>query len=122
MIDESKEEITKRFLEAESYVTETYQLKKQSAFADTIGVSNQHGSNIKSGRSNVNAWMIASLVKHYREIDPDYLLNGNGSLLRPTKQEQKTLKVMEKYNESLQAEVAFLRKEVEYLRSLIPTT
>jgi len=120
MIEEAKEAITKRFLEAEAYIEKQYKIKKQSAFADTIGASNQHISNLKAGRSQVNAWMIAAMIKTYQEINPDYILNGEGRLLRPAYHEKKTMEVMEKFNETLQAEVTFLKKEVEYLRTLIP--
>ena len=120
MIEEAKQAITERFLEAEDYIEKKYKIKKQSAFADTIGASNQHISNIKGKRSHVNAWMIAAMIKTYEEINPDYILNGEGQLLRPSDQEKRTMEVMEKFNEALQAEVAFLKKQLDYLQTLIP--
>ena len=118
-INQYKEKITERFLEAEKYILAHYKIKKQSAFAETINVTHQHIANLKTGKSHVNAWLIGLLITRYPEINPDYLLSGKDKLLRSTEDNTQSIEILQDYIKTLQADNTFLKKEIEYLRTLI---
>jgi transcriptional regulator with XRE-family HTH domain len=53
-----------------------------SRFADDLGVQRSGISHILSGRNQPSYDFIVKLMKQYPEINPDWLLMGNGSMLR----------------------------------------
>jgi len=118
-IGPSKEKITKRFLEAVECVIRKYEFHTQKDFAASIEVGNHHISNLNIGKSQVNAWMIGSLVEKYPEINPDYILHGHGELLRDAPPRFRTTSDMWEYLETLQEENALLRKQIELLQKLL---
>lgn len=116
---ERKKEITQRFLEAMTYVIEAHQLINQKGFADHIGVGNYLISNLNGGKSQVNAWMIAAMTDKYPEINPDYILNGRGNIVRETELLFDTSQNLWDYLESLQDENTLQNKQIEYLQRLL---
>lgn len=114
-----KQEITQRFLEAMQQVIETHQLSHSKGFADQIGVGKYQISNLNIGKSQVNAWMIAAMLDRFPEINPDYILNGRGALVRETELLFDTSQKMWNYIDSLQEENALYKKQIEYLQSLL---
>ncbi len=53
-----------------------------SRFADEIGVQRSSISHILSGRNMPSLDLIQKVLKRYPEIDPDWLLNGRGSMMK----------------------------------------
>lgn len=53
-----------------------------SRFADEIGVQRSSISHILSGRNMPSLDLIQKVLKRYPEIDPDWLLNGRGSMIK----------------------------------------
>lgn len=115
----SKQQITQRFLEAMEYIIDAHQLRIQKVFAKNIGVENHHISNLNIGKSQVNAWMIANFVNKYPEANPDYILTGNGDMIRDLTPVFKASQNMSAYIETLQDEAALLRKQIELLQKLL---
>lgn len=114
-----KQQITQRFLEAMEYVIEVHQLRIQKVFAENIGVENHHISNLNIGKSQVNAWMIANFVDKYREVNPDYILTGNGEMTRELSPAFKTAENLQEHVKSLYTETDMLRKQVQLLQGLL---
>jgi transcriptional regulator with XRE-family HTH domain len=52
-------------------------------FADELGVERSGISHILSGRNQPSYDFIVKLMKHYPEINPDWLIMGNGTMTRP---------------------------------------
>jgi transcriptional regulator with XRE-family HTH domain len=59
-----------------------------SRFADELGVQRSGISHILSGRNQPSYDFIVKLMKQYPEINPDWLLMGNGSMLRASLKEK----------------------------------
>ena len=72
------DEISKRF----ELVMNHYGYTK-GAFAQKLGVSQGVISHISSGRNKPGLDMVASLLSSHPEIDPDWLIQGKGSMKRP---------------------------------------
>jgi transcriptional regulator with XRE-family HTH domain len=51
-------------------------------FADELGVQRSGISHILSGRNQPSFDFLVKLMKQYPEIDPDWLIMGNGAMLR----------------------------------------
>ena len=51
-------------------------------FADELGVQRSGISHILSGRNQPSYDFIVKLMKQYPEIDPDWLIMGNGTMFR----------------------------------------
>jgi transcriptional regulator with XRE-family HTH domain len=51
-------------------------------FADELGVQRSGISHILSGRNQPSYDFIVKLMKQYPEINPDWLIMGNGNMLR----------------------------------------
>jgi hypothetical protein len=115
----SKEKITERFLELTKIIINKYNLATQKVFAESINVENHHISNLNIGKSQVNAWMISSLVNTYAEVNPDYILTGKGAPVRDTGPMFKTSQNMKEYIDLLQQENGILRKQIEALQVLL---
>jgi hypothetical protein len=115
----SKEKITERFLELIQLITKKHGLATQKVLAQSINVENHHISNLNIGKSQVNAWMISSLVSTYPEANPDYILMGKGEPIRETGPTFKTSKEMKEYIDLLQQENGVLRKQIEALQVVL---
>jgi plasmid maintenance system antidote protein VapI len=57
-------------------------------FADELGVQRSGISHILSGRNQPSYDFIVKLMKQYPEINPDWLIMGNGTMFRPAAKEQ----------------------------------
>ncbi len=57
-------------------------------FADELGVQRSGISHILSGRNQPSYDFIVKLMKQYPEINPDWLIMGNGSMFRPAAKEK----------------------------------
>lgn len=53
-----------------------------SRFADELGVQRSGISHILSGRNQPSFDFLVKLMKQYPEINPDWLIMGNGTMLR----------------------------------------
>jgi plasmid maintenance system antidote protein VapI len=51
-------------------------------FADVLGVQRSGISHILSGRNQPSYDFIVKLMKQYPEINPDWLIMGNGTIFR----------------------------------------
>lgn len=58
-------------------------------FADELGVQRSGISHILSGRNQPSYDFIVKLMKQYPEINPDWLIMGNGTMFRKAVNEQK---------------------------------
>lgn len=58
-------------------------------FADELGVQRSGISHILSGRNQPSYDFIVKLMKRYPEINPDWLIIGNGTMFRKEVNEQK---------------------------------
>jgi plasmid maintenance system antidote protein VapI len=58
-------------------------------FADELGVQRSGISHILSGRNQPSYDFIVKLMKQYPEINPDWLIMGNGTMIRKEVNEQK---------------------------------
>ena len=57
-------------------------------FADELGVQRSGISHILSGRNQPSYDFIVKLMKQYPEINPDWLIMGNGTMFRTTVNEK----------------------------------
>ena len=57
-------------------------------FADELGVQRSGISHILSGRNQPSYDFIVKLMKQYPDINPDWLIMGNGTMFRPAVKEQ----------------------------------
>lgn len=53
-----------------------------SQFAEEIGVQRSNISHIISGRNKPSLEFIQKIIKRFPDINPDYILSGQGTLLR----------------------------------------
>jgi transcriptional regulator with XRE-family HTH domain len=53
-----------------------------SRFADEIGVQRSSISHILSGRNMPSLDLVTKILKRFPEIEPDWLLNGRGSMMK----------------------------------------
>ena len=54
-------------------------------FANKIGVSNAVMSHISSGRNKASTDLVLTILKNFEDISPDWLLLGQGEMLRTEK-------------------------------------
>src|SRR5690554_5028947 len=76
-----------------------------SRFAEIIGVQRSSISHILSGRNNPSFDMIQSILKNFPQINPDWLILGEGEIYRATIQkklfyEEKEIKVPDNEDEN----------------------
>ena len=57
-------------------------------FADELGVQRSGISHILSGRNQPSYDFIVKLMKQYPEINPDWLIMGNGTMIRTAVKEK----------------------------------
>jgi transcriptional regulator with XRE-family HTH domain len=68
----------------------TYRIKKlleiqqlnPSQFADQIGINRSRLSHILTGRNNPSLEIVQDIMKHFPELNPDWLLSGDGGMYR----------------------------------------
>lgn len=53
-----------------------------SKFAETIGIQRPAMSHIISGRNNPSLEVYKKILDKFKYVDPDWLLNGSGSMMR----------------------------------------
>ena len=71
------EEKTKRFFEVLDFLKVSgYKLSKQSSL-----VTQQKLTNARNGRNNISTDIVMELCRLYEQVNPDYILTGNGSML-----------------------------------------
>ncbi|MCW3787851.1 helix-turn-helix domain-containing protein [Plebeiibacterium sediminum] len=63
-----------------------------SRFADIIGVNRSSISHILSGRNNPSLDILQKVLTKFPHINPDWLLLGQGNMLRNKTEEKQTLK------------------------------
>jgi len=95
-------------------ILEVLKVKNLSAsqFADEIGVQRSNISHLISGRNKPSLEFIQKIIKRFPDINPEYLLSGQGSLFRDgsqtvldfaslaaPKQEDQIVKSIEKEND-----------------------
>ncbi len=73
-------DITARFLDLYNYLLKHKEVKKQSEFAERIGISSSSFTEISKGRNNVGLQAIQNTVKEFSWINSDWLLKGEGNL------------------------------------------
>jgi plasmid maintenance system antidote protein VapI len=54
-------------------------------FADTIGITRSSMSHIVSGRNKPSMDMVQKILQHYPEVNPDWLILGQGDMFRQKK-------------------------------------
>jgi len=59
-----------------------YKALNQKQFSDAIGVSRSFLSEVENGKSKPSIEMLSGIAGRYGDIDTDWLLTGNGSMLR----------------------------------------
>ena len=59
-------------------------------FADTIGITRSSMSHIVSGRNKPSMDMVQKILQHYPEVNPDWLILGQGDMFRQKKVTQET--------------------------------
>jgi transcriptional regulator with XRE-family HTH domain len=62
-----------------------------SRFADELGVERSGISHILSGRNQPSFDFLVKLMKLYTEINPDWLIMGNGTMFRTTVKEKSAI-------------------------------
>ena len=70
----------------------------RAEFAQALGISNAVLSHISSGRNKPSLDLVLSLLDKFKDINPEWLLLGNGPMLRKDLEsswldQQKTMKV-----------------------------
>ncbi len=69
-----------RILKIMEYENLTY-----SRFAETIGIQRPAMSHIISGRNNPSLEVYKKILDKFKYVDPDWLLNGTGTMMRGNK-------------------------------------
>jgi len=76
------EELTTRFLSVYQLLLNDEKVSSISDFAKKIDVSSSMLTEIKKGRSKVGLKAIQNTVQVFNEINPDWILTGNGNIKR----------------------------------------
>lgn len=67
-------------------------------FAELIGIQSSAMSHILSGRNNASLDVVQKILRSFPQIDPDWLLSGNGDMFRkgiqPTEKQSVEKKIM----------------------------
>ncbi len=68
----------------------------QSQFADTIGVARASVSHILSGRNKPSYEFITAMLRHYPQLNPEWLMLGSGRMYKDSgRQAQQTVEIPE---------------------------
>jgi len=128
MEEVSKKAIKSRFMALAHEIMLKQKMLKERAFAESIGISPNQWSNIKGSEDKyITAEMVATTLRVYSYVNPDWLLTGQGQMFRleaPTgagKTEAAAALTIEKIQslEWAQKLIERLEKENERLWSII---
>ena len=105
-MDDSK--VSERFMEIIEFLKASYK-----EVADTCGVSQQRVSAIMRGKEKVSAKMLLRFITAYKEVNPEYLLFGQGKI------ENKIFEDNSGYVEIMEKRIADLEYMMELLKDRI---
>jgi hypothetical protein len=117
-------DITIRFLDAYDYLKNTKKVSNPKGFAMEIGVSTSLITEICKKRTNAGLTPIQNLITRFEEISSDWLLTGNGSMIKGVEKEddspdnfKELAEARKETSELLKGKVMSLEKEVLDLKS-----
>lgn len=90
-----------------------------NAFAKSLNVNHTNVSSYINEDREPGYTFIAKLVKKYPEVNPAWILNGDGEMLRASQEEKDTLRGHEL--ELLRTKVRLLEEQVELYKKLAKT-
>lgn len=110
-------DITKRFLEVYNYLKDRNMVSNPKKFAEELNISTSLFTEICKQRTNAGITPIQNLLKRYSDIDANWMITGEGSMLKISTQNAE-LNTNIDYKELAQArlEIIELKNEkIEYL-------
>ncbi|WP_407512550.1 LexA family transcriptional regulator [Elizabethkingia miricola] len=102
-------DITVRFLDVYNFLLNLNKTSSGADFAKKIGISVSMMNEILKGRTNAGINPIQKTVIEFPEINPEWLLIGNGEMLR-TKSEKKVPNIIEDKNEDINEDKRNVKK------------
>jgi hypothetical protein len=115
-------DITIRFLDAYEYLKREKVVQNPKTFAQELGVSSSLITEICKMRTNAGITPVQNLIKRFTDIDANWLLTGEGSMLKKQSTDthidfkelaEARLEIIEMKNEK----ITNLNKELEKLKS-----
>lgn len=115
-------DVTTRFLDTYEYLRKTKVIQNPKTFAEELGVSSSLITEICKMRTNAGITPVQNLVKRFTNIDANWLLTGEGSMLKNQntvthsnfkKLAEARLEIIERKNEKITAII----KELESIKN-----
>ncbi len=106
-------DITSRFLDVYKYLIENKIVRSLKAFAQEIDVSTSLITEICKMRTNAGITPIQNLLQKYSDIDANWLLTGEGSMLKAANDETNS-----NYKELAEARLEIIEMKNEKIKSL----
>lgn len=83
-------DVSKRFIDFYNYLKSEKIVKSAAELASILKISPAMMTEIKKGRSSAGLDILQKLLARYRELNPEWLLSGRGTMLLPSRDESKT--------------------------------
>lgn len=112
-------DITNRFLEVYEYLLTQKKIKSNSEFAKKLDISTSLMTEILKKRSNAGINPVQNIVKSFTEISAEWLLTGQGNMLKNEVQKEVSAPITGQNVGVLEQENAFLKRENELLQGQI---
>lgn len=71
----------------------------KSEFADSIGIGRPNVTHIFNGRYGLTDKVLSMIFRHYKELNPIWLLSGNGNMLIEPSRDEAVIEDIEENNE-----------------------
>ena len=77
--------VSERFIKCANYLIETRQLRNQAELVQLLDLSKGYVSQIMSGKREPSQAIVDALCDHFPRVNREWILTGQGEMLRPEK-------------------------------------
>lgn len=87
-------------------------------FSDSVGASNSYFNKLIKNHTTIGSDKIENILRTYSEINPDWLITGNGNMLREYKENESSLNFTNEPMENYESAIVLkLKNEIEILKN-----